>query len=118
MEMHLHRELGVLTGARDHLAESAVLASELGKQDACAAARLLLSPSPDPDLVSVRLAAASDELTTYLWLRRRRAVDGEVASGDRVVTRVGPSIDEIVRDLAPLPSGVSSVPAVVSPSVR
>ncbi len=118
MAMHFERELGLVTGDRRHLAESAALADELRQKAAYRAADALLDDPADPGRVADLLAAASAELTDLLWLRRRRAVDGEVAFGDRPVTRVGPTIKEIVRGLVSLPSGVAAVSAVVSPSAR
>ncbi|HUQ60720.1 tetratricopeptide repeat protein, partial [Lentzea sp.] len=111
MAMHVRWTWGVTAGDRRQLAEAAVLAEELRSPGTFAAAQALLSG--DPSLVP----AADAEFTELLWLRRRRASDGEISSGDRLVARVGPSIDDVVRELAPLPSGVSNVPAVVTPSV-
>ncbi|GHH57329.1 CHAT domain-containing protein [Lentzea cavernae] len=111
MAMHVRWTWGATIGDRVQLAEAAVLAEELRVPATFDAAQGLLGG--DPSLVR----AADAALTELLWLRRRRASDGEIASGDRLVARVGPSIDDVVRELAPLPSGVSSVPAVVAPSV-
>lgn len=111
--MHVHRELWLVGRDREHLVESAVLADELRERRSYLAVAAVLHGGAD----DVPEAAKAD-FDALLWLRRRRAVDGESAFGDRMVVRAGPSITEIVRELAPLPSGVSSVPAVVSPSLR
>ncbi|MBB5959591.1 tetratricopeptide (TPR) repeat protein [Saccharothrix tamanrassetensis] len=116
-ETHVHRELGLVTGRRAAFGESAGIAYELGERALYEAAMALLEPPADEDLLRRRLAAASDELASLLWLRRRRALDGEAAFGDRLVARVGPSIDEVVRGLVALPSGLAAVSAVVNPSV-
>ncbi|OKI26358.1 hypothetical protein A6A25_32240 [Saccharothrix sp. CB00851] len=118
MAMHLYRELGLVTGDRRHIAESAVLAHELRQPVAYRAADGLLDDPSDPARVGDLLAAASAELTDLLWLRRRRAAAGEAAFGDKPATRVGPTIKEIVRGLVSRPSGVAVVSAVVSPSAR
>jgi hypothetical protein len=118
MAMHLRRELGLVTGDRRHVVESAALADELRQPAAYRAADALLDDPPDAARVGGLLAEASAELTELLWLRRRRAADGEAAFGDKPVTRVGPTIRELVRGLVSLPSGVAVVSAVVSPSAR
>ncbi|WP_189257035.1 CHAT domain-containing protein [Lentzea flava] len=113
LAMYVHWAWGRTLGDRSHLAEAGVLADDLHVPAVADSVDSLLDGETVPAL-DRRVRA---ELTALLWLRRRRASDGESASGDRFVARVGPAIDDVVRDLAPLPSGVSSVPAVVSPSV-
>ncbi|MBM7863435.1 CHAT domain-containing protein [Lentzea nigeriaca] len=113
LAMYVHWAWGRTLGDRGHLADAGALADDLHVPAVADSVDSLLDGESVPAL-DRRVRA---ELTALLWLRRRRASDGESASGDRFVARVGPAIDDVVRDLAPLPSGVSSVPAVVSPSV-
>lgn len=122
--MHLHRELGRVLfalgderAAVDHFAKSAALATGPNERTASLAASLLsASPPADEDSVAAAVSAAEDDFAELRWLRRLRAVDGETAFAEQTTTYLGPSIDEIVRDLVPAFSGASAVPAVVSPS--
>jgi tetratricopeptide (TPR) repeat protein len=52
------------------------------------------------------------------WSRRLRVADGETPFVRAMEQYLGPSIDDIVRDMTPLVSLVSGVPAAVAPQVR
>jgi tetratricopeptide (TPR) repeat protein len=122
MAMHLYRELGLVRaamgdqqGARQHYANSVELAAGLDEQASQDAAELLRD-GKSGDEIADEIAVADDDAADMVWLRRLRAVDGETAFAARATTYIGPSIDDIVRDLVPAFSGVAGVPAVVSPS--
>jgi tetratricopeptide (TPR) repeat protein len=123
LTMHLRRELGVIIAGQGDQAKadrvfdrSAEDATALHDGNARLAA-LALAGRVSVDRLDERLAALEDDFAEIMAARQVRAVDAGEVFDDRMAAYAGVPIDEIVTDLVPQFSGVSAVPAVVSPSV-